>query len=67
MSRVIEMDIMCELASAIVERQWDKENHFENHSYEAPNGDLRYHEDVQDEFNQVLDIIDTIVNGEDSE
>lgn len=55
-----EMDVMCELASELVERR------FVNHSYIAENGDVRYTEKVQDEFNEVLDILDGILNDNDN-
>ena len=62
---MITTDILCELASAIVERQFYKDNAFNDleHSYKADNGDIMYKEEVQDEFNEVLDLIDNILNG----
>ena len=62
---IVTTDILCELASAIVERQFYKDNAFNSleHSYEADNGDIMYKEEVQDEFNEVLDLIDNILNG----
>ena len=59
----VEMDVLCELASAIVERQWYK-NHNKDHSYTAENGDIMYIEEVQDEFTKVLDLVDEILNPE---
>ena len=66
MSKVqtVEMDTMSELASAIVERQWYKTHWNKEHSFTDDNGDIRYIESVQDEFNAVLDIIDDILNPE---
>lgn len=65
MNRVIEMDVLCELASEIVERQWNKEHNWSGeHSYIAENGDTMYIEEVQDEFNKVLDLCDEVLNGE---
>lgn len=58
----VPMDAMAELASAIVERQWYK-HHRTHHSFTDKNGDLRYNEEVQDEFIKVLDIIDDVLNG----
>lgn len=63
----VDMDVMSELASEIVERQWHKENwniSGVDHSFTDENGDTRYIEEVQDEFNSVLDIIDDILNPE---
>jgi len=60
----VTMDVVCELTSEIVERQWNSENYPKPHSYTAENGDLRYIEEVQDEFNSVLDLVDTILNPE---
>jgi hypothetical protein len=61
----VEMDTLCELASAIVERQFEQRNGGNaDHSYIAENGDVRYIEEVQDEFNSVLDIVETIINGD---
>lgn len=62
---MIGMDVKCEIASAIVERQWNK-THWESepHSIESENGDIRYIEEVQDEFNNILDIIDEILGDE---
>lgn len=59
---MIDMSYKSELASAIVERQWNK-THWENepHSYTAENGDIHYIEEVQDEFNDILDLIDEIL------
>jgi hypothetical protein len=53
---------LVEMASAIVERQWDKENYPVPHTYQAENGDFQYREEVQDEFLEVLDILDEIAN-----
>jgi len=57
------MEMMCELASAIVEREWYK-THWESDTpdYEDEQGDIHYIDEVQDEFNEVLDIIDDILN-----
>ena len=60
----VTMDVVCELASEIVERQWDNDNHPKPHSYIAENGDELYIEEVQDEFNHVLDLVDRILNSE---
>jgi len=60
---MVDMEMMCELASAIVERQWHK-NNLSDHSFTASNGDVVYKEEVQDEFGEVLDIIDDILNGD---
>jgi len=61
---MVETDVLCELASAIVERQWYKTHwESENHSYEAENGDIHYIDEVQDEFNEVLDLIEGVLNG----
>ena len=59
-----EQAIVCELASEIVERQWNK-THWENepHSFVDTNGDIRYVDEAQDEFNEVLDVINNILNG----
>ena len=59
---MISTDILCELASAIVERQWYK-THLNNHSYVEDNGDIHYIDEVQDEFNEVLDLIEGVLNG----
>ena len=61
---MISTDILCELASSIVERQFYKDNAFNDleHSYEADNGDIMYKEEVQDEFNEVLDLVESILN-----
>ena len=66
---MISTDILCELASAIVERQLYKDNAFNDleHSYTADNGDIMYREEVQDEFIEVLDLIEEIVNGDEIE
>ena len=68
MSKVqtIDMDVMCELASAIVERQYYKDHEYGRyqHSFVDKNGDIRYVEEVQDEFNKVLDLLDDILNPE---
>ena len=63
---MVDMEMMCELASAIVERQFYKDNAFNSleHSFTASNGDIVYTEEVQDEFGEVLDIIDNILNGD---
>ena len=61
----VDMETLSELASEIVERQFYKDNGFNtNHSYTANNGDIHYIEAVQDEFNNVLDILDDILNPE---
>ena len=68
---MISTDILCDLASAIVERQHEKDNremseklgYTLHHSYTADNGDIIYREEVQQEFIEVLDLIDEIVNG----
>jgi len=62
---MITTEVLCELASAIVERQFYKDNAFNSleHSYEAENGDIHYIDEVQDEFNEVLDLLDEILNG----
>jgi hypothetical protein len=60
----VPMDVLVEMASAIVERQWDKENAPVPHSHEDENGDIIYRSEVQDEFNEVLDILDEIANPE---
>lgn len=62
MKRVVELDVLCDMASAIVEREWDK-THEEPHTIEESNGDVHYIDEVQDEFNQVLDILDDICNN----
>lgn len=60
--KTIPMDVLVDMASAIVERQWDKDNYPVPHTYMEENGDYRYREEVQDEFNEVLDILDKIAN-----
>lgn len=61
----VPMDVVCELASAIVERQFFIDSKTgDEHSFVDENGDTRYIESVQDEFNVVLDIIDEILNPE---
>lgn len=66
----LPMDVMVEIASAIVERQFyiDNEGNSsssdDEHTFTDTNGDIRYIEPVQDEFNKVLDIIDSIANPE---
>lgn len=61
----VEMDVLCEMASAIVERQFFIDSKTgEEHSFTDENGDIRYIESVQDEFNVVLDILDEIANPE---
>lgn len=64
MGYAVGMDVLCELASAIVERQWEKVNYPKPHSIRESNGDIRYIDEVQDEFNEVLDMVETILNGE---
>ncbi len=59
---MVETEVLSELASAIVEREWYK-THSTNHSFTASNGDLVYKQEVQDEFCEVLDLIDNILNG----
>jgi hypothetical protein len=61
---MVTTDILSELASAIVEREWYK-THWESDTpdYEAENGDIHYIDEVQDEFNEVLDLLDEILNG----
>ena len=59
---MIETEVLSELASAIVERDWYK-THSTNHSFTASNGDLVYREEVQQEFIEVLDLIEEILNG----
>jgi hypothetical protein len=63
---MIITEILCELASAIVERQFYKDNVLNglDHSFTDSNGDIRYIDEVQDEFNQILDIIEEILNGD---
>lgn len=58
----VDMDTICEIASEIVERQWRKDHPDTDHSFTDTNGDIRYIEAVQDEFNTVLDIVDDILN-----
>ena len=58
---IVTTDILCELTSAIVDREWYK-THSSSPMVEEENGDFRYKEEVQDEFNKMLDIIDTILN-----
>lgn len=61
----VGMDVVSELASAIVERQWNRTHHSnEPHTVVEENGDWRYVEEAQDEFNSVLDLIDEILNPE---
>lgn len=65
MSKLVEMDVLCELASEIVERQWNKDHQWSGeHSYIDEAGDLKYIEEVQDEFNKVLDLCDEVLNGD---
>lgn len=62
------MDVLCELASEIVERQWHKENwdvSGVDHSFVDSSGNLTYIEEVQREFEEVLDLLETILNKED--
>ena len=63
---MITTEVLCELASAIVERQFYKDNAFNSleHSFTASNGDIVYTEEVQDEFGEVLDLIEEILNGD---
>lgn len=56
------MDTLCELTSAIVERQWSIDHPHTPHSYIADNGDMMYIGEVQDEFNEVLGILERILN-----
>ena len=60
----VGMDVLCELTCAIVERQWYQNSPTKNHSYIADNGDNMYIDEVQDEFNQVLGLVELILNGE---
>lgn len=64
--QTVDMDVMSELASAIVERQFNKDNANNNnsHSFFDDNGDWVYYDEVQDEFNSVLEIIDSTLNPE---
>jgi len=58
---------LADLASEIVERQWHKQNpQGKAHSFYDTNGDLRYREEVQDEFNEILDILDEYINSEEA-
>lgn len=66
-SRAVEMDLLCELASELVERAHYKKHFSKQHSFKDLNGDIRYIDEVQDEFNIVLDILDEYLNGEKSE
>ena len=61
----VGMDVLSELASAIVERQWNK-THWNNepHTIQEKNGDYRYVEEAQDEFNEVLGLVEETLNGE---
>ena len=58
----VDMDTICELTSAIVERQWNRHHYPSPHTVKQENGDWRYIEEVQDEYLAVLDIIDDILN-----
>jgi hypothetical protein len=62
--QTVGIDTMSEIASAIVERRFYKTHTTGNHSFTDTNGDIRYIEEVQDDFNTVLDIIDSILNPE---
>ncbi len=59
-----EMDVMCELASELVERQWNKEHYPTPHTVKQSNGDWRYIDEVQDDFNEVLGTIEDILKEE---
>ena len=61
MARNVEMDMMAELASAIVERQWHKK-HTTDHSVTTKDGDIHYIPSVEKEFCEVLDVIDNVLN-----
>lgn len=66
MSRLVEMDMMCELASDIVEYivTYHTDIPLAELEVTEENGDLRYSDRVQDIFNEVLDIVDEDLNGE---
>jgi len=66
MSRLVEMDTVCELSSNIVEyivRNFTQIplNELE---VEQDNGDIMYSDRVQDIFNNVLDTVDSTLNGD---
>lgn len=63
--RTVEHDVVCELASAIVERQFHKDKGFRAiHSYVDETGALVYKPEVEKEFNSMVDLIDEILNPE---
>jgi hypothetical protein len=58
----MQTDEKCELASAIVDYIWrGVHQQVADHSYTENNGDVRYVDEAQDIFNNVLDIIDEYV------
>lgn len=67
MSKVqtVDMEVVSELASAIVERQFFINHPYSHHhSYIDENGDYGYVEEVQEEFSAVYGILDGILNPE---
>lgn len=65
MNRQVEMDVMCELASEIVESYWYQKYHKDDHSFML-NDELAYKPEAKADFNRVLDIIDDVLNGVDA-
>lgn len=64
-NRVVEMDVMCELASEITDYIWFSSlRHADNDEpdFEDENGDTIYKDEAQDIFNIVLDKIDETIN-----
>lgn len=66
MSRIVEMDVMCDIASAIVEYivTYHTDIPLAELEVEQENGDILYSDRVQDIFNNVLDIVDSNLNGD---
>lgn len=63
----LPMDVMCEMASDIVNYIWFTVLHHADHydhTIEDENGDFVYREEAQDIFNAVLDHIDNVANPE---
>lgn len=61
-TRTVEMDVMAELAETLTE--YIVGNYTNAPLWKTePNGDVIYHDEAQDIFNHVLDVIDDEVNN----
>lgn len=66
MSKIVEMDVLCETASALVAYLVERYTDWPLAELEvvADNGDIGYSDRVQTLFGNVLDILDDQINGE---